>query len=349
VKRHSRDTVLAAILRWNELFGEPPRAADLNPSAAKWSAQEWRIPRYRAGDPVTGEPWPSLNAVKKEFGGSLNAAIRAAGLEPAKPGPSRRKDVDVARAREQMHPDARVALDAAHAEVRDLRERLEVRERMLARERAREPRELTRTVVRVRTVKERVPDLRAVRAVERRLAAAEDDARRAREAASEARKDASRASQALARRERALVLLREEKADLRRELSRAERRLEDARAAVREVRVPVERVVERIIEVEAVPASTQEVRDAIARAEIAEARAERAQRALEELSIAATGRRDLTPEEIRELTAKGPAGPAVLADALRSLALARKSGTSTEVRKALRDLASAAVSWMDRT
>jgi len=39
-----------------------------------------RIDRYRAGDPETGAPWPSADAAPRPFGGSLEAAIRAAAL-----------------------------------------------------------------------------------------------------------------------------------------------------------------------------------------------------------------------------------------------------------------------------
>ncbi|HEX4109485.1 MAG TPA: hypothetical protein VHX88_15215 [Solirubrobacteraceae bacterium] len=80
----TREDVIEKIHRWAELYGEPPRAADWNPSGAKWAGQSYRIDRYRLGDPVAGEPWPSLNAAKRPFGGLLNAAVRAAGLEPAR-------------------------------------------------------------------------------------------------------------------------------------------------------------------------------------------------------------------------------------------------------------------------
>jgi hypothetical protein len=85
----TREKAIERIRRWADFFGEPPCAADWNPSVARWRAQEWRIERYRAGDPETGEPWPSLNAVKRRFGGSWDAAVRAAGLQPRRPGPAR--------------------------------------------------------------------------------------------------------------------------------------------------------------------------------------------------------------------------------------------------------------------
>ncbi|HWT93733.1 MAG TPA: hypothetical protein VN238_12095, partial [Solirubrobacteraceae bacterium] len=86
----TREHVITKIQRWNGLFGEPPSTADWNPSLARWRAQEWRIERYRQGDPETGEPWPSLNAAKRLFDGSFDAAVREAGLVPHRPGPRRR-------------------------------------------------------------------------------------------------------------------------------------------------------------------------------------------------------------------------------------------------------------------
>jgi hypothetical protein len=87
--RWTRSDIIDAITEWVELYGEPPRAADWNPSAARWSAAAWRIERYRRGRP-DGTPWPSLNRAKAPFGGSLNAALAAAGFEPNKPGPKGR-------------------------------------------------------------------------------------------------------------------------------------------------------------------------------------------------------------------------------------------------------------------
>ena len=47
--RWDRDSVIDAIREWVATYGEPPRAADWNPSSAKWSGQLWRVERYRAG------------------------------------------------------------------------------------------------------------------------------------------------------------------------------------------------------------------------------------------------------------------------------------------------------------
>jgi hypothetical protein len=84
VTRWTRELIIEKILEWEARYGEPPCSADWNPSLARWRAQEWRAERYREG------VWPSTNAAKRPFGGSFDAAVRAAGLEPHKPGPRRR-------------------------------------------------------------------------------------------------------------------------------------------------------------------------------------------------------------------------------------------------------------------
>src|SRR5687767_8551429 len=83
VTRWTREAIIEKIREWNDRYGEPPCSADWNPSLARWRAQEWRAERYRDG------VWPSTNAAKRPFGGSFDAAIRAAGLEPRRPGPRR--------------------------------------------------------------------------------------------------------------------------------------------------------------------------------------------------------------------------------------------------------------------
>jgi hypothetical protein len=83
VRRWTRELIIDKILEWEARYGEPPCSADWNPSLARWRAQEWRADRYRDG------VWPSTNAAKRQFGGSFDAAVRAAGLEPHRPGPRR--------------------------------------------------------------------------------------------------------------------------------------------------------------------------------------------------------------------------------------------------------------------
>jgi hypothetical protein len=84
VTRWTREKIIEKLREWEARYGEPPNSADWNPSLARWRAQEWRTERYREG------VWPSTNAAKRPFGGSFDAAVRAAGFEPRRPGPARR-------------------------------------------------------------------------------------------------------------------------------------------------------------------------------------------------------------------------------------------------------------------
>ena len=107
VTRWSRESIIEKIREWNDSYGEPPCSADWNPSLARWRAQEWRAERYREGI------WPSTNAAKRPFGGSFDAAVRAAGLEPHRSGP-RRRPAGVARPDvEQRVPMAPRSVDEA--------------------------------------------------------------------------------------------------------------------------------------------------------------------------------------------------------------------------------------------
>jgi hypothetical protein len=105
VRRWTRELIIEKILEWEARHGEPPCSADWNPSLARWRAQEWRAERYRDG------VWPSTNAAKRPFGGSFDAAIRAAGLEPARPGPRR----GAGEARPVVEPRSPGALERAEA------------------------------------------------------------------------------------------------------------------------------------------------------------------------------------------------------------------------------------------
>src|SRR5689334_7789339 len=127
VTRWTREAIIEHISAWEALYGEPPCTADWNPSLARWRAQEWRIERYREGDPQTGEAWPSINAAKRLFGGSFDAAVREAGLVPHRPGPRRRRPRSAAPAVEQRLPaeprDIADELDAALERARDAERR----------------------------------------------------------------------------------------------------------------------------------------------------------------------------------------------------------------------------------
>src|SRR6187200_1319240 len=129
VRRWTRETIIEKIRDWNDRYGEPPCSADWNPSLARWRAQEWRVDRYYTG------VWPSTNAVKRPFGGSFDAAVRAAGFEPRKPGPRRRSPLAARPDMPQRAPQAPRSVDdellAAAAAVREAQTRAAALERRL--------------------------------------------------------------------------------------------------------------------------------------------------------------------------------------------------------------------------
>jgi hypothetical protein len=230
-----RDSIINAIQEWVATYGEPPRAADWNPSSAKWSGQLWRVERYRAGR-ADGSPWPALNSAKRPFDGSLTAAIRAAGFEPAKPGPMRRRDVDPEQAhRAVISPEGRAMLAAALAQAREAERRVAALEARLARTGARS----AVTVVKPKVV--RVTDDAAVARAQRRATAAEAKAAAvastAREQVADARMDAAEARTAakrmaakLERAEATIGTLRGERRELK---AAADRRADELVAAER--------------------------------------------------------------------------------------------------------------------
>jgi hypothetical protein len=373
-----RDSIIIAIREWVATYGEPPRAADWNPSSAKWSGQPWRIERYRAGR-ADGTAWPALNTAKRPFGGSLGAAIRAAGFQPAKPGPKRRADVDPEQAhRAVISPEGRAMLAAALAQAREAERRvlaLEGRlERMgdralrltAERDAARRAGRATGPAAKPKVVARRVVDHAAVARAQRRATAAEAKAdttvRAARDQIAEARMDAAEARTAakrmaakLERAEATIGTLRGERRELKLERDRAadrlvaaERMLERARSQARlaPAVVTVREAAPEAAELRAARDEAAHDRRAAAEAELRGARAERE---LRETVAAIRGEaRKLTSAELAELRTQGPAGPAVMAEALHALAAARRTHNPTRMQDALRRVAQAAVTWQER-
>jgi hypothetical protein len=383
-----RDTVISAIQEWVDTYGAPPRAADWNPSSAKWSGQQWRIERYRAGR-ADGSPWPALNSAKRPFGGSLNAAIEAAGFAPAKPGPTRRTDVDPAQAdRAVMSPEGRAMVQAALAQAREAEKRVAVLEARL--ERAAQIIDKTKdkenakgkTTIKTKVVRERVVDDAAVARAERRTAAAEAKAAMAvtqgeqrtaaaKAAATEARATAKRLAARLERAEATVATLRDERRTLKAaaqqagdRLAAATRELVEARADVaasraeaadarRVLRSSAARTTDpgAAVGAGAVRAAEAEAAEARRTARTAELRAARAERALRETVAAVNGEaRALTAAELAALRAAGPSGPAVLGASLKALARARATGATnpTALDAALLAIAQAAITWRER-
>ncbi|MEA2186686.1 MAG: hypothetical protein QOK16_1697 [Solirubrobacteraceae bacterium] len=373
-----RDSIIIAIQEWVATYGEPPRAADWNPSSAKWSGQLWRIERYRAGR-ADGSSWPALNSAKRPFGGSLNDAIRAAGFEPAKPGPRRRRDVDPEQAhREVMSPEGRAMVAEALARARESERRAALLEAKLERSGDRvlrltaqrdEARRVGRRApveVKPKVVRERVVDGAAVARAQRRAQAAEAKAEAtvrevreqfvgARMDVAEARQVAKRLAAKLERAEATIGTLRGERRELKAagdrladRLTAAERMLDRARAEAerRPGIVTVREEPPDAIEVRAAQAEAARCRQATAEAEL---RAARAERELRETVAAVRGEaRKLTAAELAELRTQGPGGPAVLAEALRALAAARRTNNPMRMQDALRRVAQAAVTWQER-
>jgi hypothetical protein len=371
-----RDSIIIAIQEWVATYGEPPRAADWNPSSAKWSGQLWRVDRYRDGR-ADGSPWPALNSAKRPFGGSLNEAIRAAGFEPAKPGPRRRADVDPEQAhRAIMSPEARAMLAAALAQAREAERRvtlLEARlertgdraERMLA-ERDAARRAGRRVAVKPKLVRERVVDDAAVARAERRAVTAEAKADAlvsesrerladARMDAAEARTTAKRLAAKLERAEATIGTVRGERRELKAGADRLRDELVAAGRLLERARAEAERVPAVVTVREQAPAASElhaaqaaAARDRRAAAE-AELRAARAERELRETVSALRGEaRRLTSAELAELRVNGPSGPAVMAEALNALAAARRTNNPARMQDALRRVAQAAVTWQER-
>jgi hypothetical protein len=358
------ESVITEIQHFVEAHGEVPRLADLNPGQAKITGQVWRIDRYRAGCPICGSAYPSANAARRCFDGSLERAIRAAGFEPAKRGPRRRTEVDLSeRATARLEHDARVAVDAALGRAADAETRAERLAVQLERARARAA---VAPKVKTKIVRERVTDAAALARITRAREAAEGRAitlkgelAEAKMDAAEARRTAVKLASRLERAEATVTDARAAKRGVGAELAdaqaAAERAIERAEAAERALgqarssAVRVERVVE------AAPEQVV-VDDALARAAAAEdlavraeARAAKAEREYAEVAVAATGApRKLTSSELEELRSDGPAGPALLADALKALAVARRTDNRFKLEEALAQVASAAVTWRDR-
>jgi hypothetical protein len=381
LRRWSRDTIIEKIRDWNDRYGEPPCSADWNPSLARWRAQEWRIGRYRDGF------WPSTNAAKRPFGGSFDAAVRAAGLEPHRPGP-RRRAAGEARpgfAQRVPQPPRGSGDELAEAEARAaaLERKLRAAERRIeraeqaardARRRARRASEregrARRDRDRVQVAERRVRELTSERveelvadsesrvraAVDHADAAARDvtEARRARQRAD------ARAAEAEARAEAAERLAAAARAELAGDGSGAAGNGGGASSNGNGASSNGTGVSSNgngasrkgsgsSAQSGASPRSRNGDGAGWKAARDAEERAAAAERRARELALLVCGEaRRLTQAELDELRAGGPSGPAVLAAALKRLARARSGGNGPALEAALTELASAAIRWRDR-
>jgi hypothetical protein len=335
VRRWTRELIITKIREWNDRYGEPPSSADWNPSLARWRAQEWRAERYREG------VWPSTNAAKRPFDGSFDAAVRAAGLEPRRPGPRRRPAGAARPDVAQRGPAPPRALEDELAETHDRLREAEARGDALERR-------LVRALERAERAEEKIGDAR------QRARRSTDQAGRARRS-----REQAQVSQRVLRAEtveRLEAAVADADARVRAADDQAEAATRDAsearraghaaqlRAAEAEARA---QAAERLAAIHA--AADQDVEAALHAAEAAEARARAAERSARELATLVCGEpRRLTAAEIAALRDGGPSGPAVLAGALKTLARARAEADRLALDAALADLASAAVRWRDR-
>lgn len=76
-KRWTQDSIITAIQKWADVYGESPAQPDWHPPTARRLNDEARARRF---EDARGE-WPWLSTVAREFG-SWNAAIVAAGFAP---------------------------------------------------------------------------------------------------------------------------------------------------------------------------------------------------------------------------------------------------------------------------
>lgn len=372
----TRDNIIDALRRYAALYGDDFTASAFSPSTAKWRDEPEAVERYYAGD-AEGNPWPSLNAVKQHFDGSFNAAREAAGLAPNKPGPGRRgrrKNGEHKPIRDVSHIGATRTVyvekttDTAKKEIASLRSKVARLEAQVERLRDAAPAKPVRVVkTKTKTKTVRVTDDRAVerarekaaRTVERaeaKLAEVREALDAARAESREARDVTTRLAARLERAEATIHSLRDERRELKDAARKSElaedvarRELAEALAEAERLRNSTRVVVKDAPEQAAIDAALAEARDARGIAHSANERAARAERDYLELAAAVKGEpRRLSRAEIAELKAKGPAGPAVLAQALADLAKARKSNNPVLLRAALGAVMSAAATWQDR-
>lgn len=360
----NRDKILQSLRDYAELYGDEYTTAAFNPSVAKWRDELYLVERYYAGNSRRGgEPWPSLNSIKTFFNGSFNEARIAAGLAPNTPGPSpgrpsrpagvhapirdvvehrvmERSERSVMLSRALRLSEERVARAVARAE------RAEARladVKPVVRERVRHVAPTVKTVT--KTVK--VRDERAVDRVRARLADSEASHRATKEQLRAAVRDRDRAVTAA---EQDAVRLADAVADAT-EARRAQMAMTDAMAAAKS---RVERLRDERDAALAVESDAREralaadfVRAAEVKVEQAEVRAAKAERVALEYGAAVTGTmRMLSKAELADVRRTGPAGPVVLAGALKKLARARREAGDLDTALVL--VARAALAWRER-
>lgn len=360
VATHTRDTIVEALRRYEALYGGST-SASFNPATAKWGDRDDLIERYYGPD----GPWPSLNTIRGVFG-TFNAAREAAGLPINKAGPNPRRvtgehrpirDVREHRIAVPSERTLTLARDLARAEARA--DRAEARAERAETRAARPVPAPVRVEERVRVervervkVKEKIIKVRDERAIERLRTKLADEAARTRAADAQvaaAVRDLDLSRVALDAAGEAVASARTDAREAERERERAEDRLAAADARVATLVAERDEALGRAAEGAERALAEDFVRAAERRADAAEERAARAERAMREQGAAVTGEaRRLTRAEIDELRTNGPAGPQVLAEAIKAVAKARSRGSGVALVGALTQLASASIGWRDR-
>jgi hypothetical protein len=348
---HTRESIIAALREYAATYGTSFPSSAFNPATAKWADRQDLIDRYYAGR-ADGSAWPSLNAIRKF--GTWSELRQAAGLAVNRPGPANRRPSGLHAPIRNVREHRVLVPSEKHKELSERLARAEARlDRALSRAEAAEvklearPKAITKTKVKTKTV--RVADTRATE----RLAAKLADALTARRALADQLDAAIRDRDQL---RTVLDVIREAGAE--HEIANAQEyasQLAQARAdtaqavdAARDA-AQAQEAARRLVD-----ALRAEVVHATASAYRAEHRAERAEQKAEVATAemitqasAITGeQRKLTVAEMRELRSIGPAGPAVLATALKKLARART--LNGDLDAALLDIAKAAMGWRDR-
>lgn len=363
-KVHTRETVIQALRDYAATYGEDFTTAAFSPSTAKWRDEPELVERYYKGNPVTGERWPSLNAIKTHAGGSFNRAREMAGFEPNSPGPSKsRRAAGTARPIRDVRERVRVVYHDRPVDQGDVREHAHLASL------------LAKTEVKLARAGERLHDARE------KAKAAQSDRRAAvaREAALSREVDRLRALKP-ARTEPVVRVLTErvpvEDPKTRRLLDEALGAQDGLRAriavlegdiaAAQEVSALHDPAEARAVRQEALEARQRaassrtealEAREALNVARSSERAALRARdaalreasdqsRQRVEIQNAVAGHaRPLSSAEVADLRAKGPAGGPVFAAAVKRVV---KSHGRAEKQAALRDVAAAAIRWSER-
>ena len=384
VTRWTRETIIEKITEWNELYGEPPCSADWNPSLARWRAQEWRAERYRDG--IWPSTNAAKRPFDGSFDAAVRAAglephrsgprRRPAGT--ARPAVEQRAPETVPRRVNDALVEADERERALERRVAELERTVQVAERRAtraedllddARTRARRAGDRER---RARLARDRVRESASVetdsvvadagartRAAYDQAAAAVAESRDARRAAAEAEVRAADAEARATAAERLLEAATSVTAGTT-TYARVNGRNEangNGHVAVTTNQkhvgggVSAAEVEARIAAAvaQAQAESGGAIAAAMAAARAAEDRAAVAERRARELATLVCGEpRQLTRAEIADLRDAGPTGPAVMANALRTLHAARAANDRRGLTDALGGVASAAVGWRDR-